>query len=82
MVGFGVATVVHTVYSVAGQHPTIAPGQALAMVSSISFFGFLLGPPLIGYIAEWLDLRYSYTIFSCFGLVLFILVSTLNIFKK
>lgn len=82
MVGLGVATVVPTVYSVAGKHQSIAPGQALAMVSSISFLGFLLGPPIIGYIGDWLDLRYSYAIFSSFGLILFFLVTTLKIFKK
>lgn len=82
LIGIGVATVVPTVYSVAGQHQTIAPGQAIAMVSSISFFGFLIGPPLIGFIAEWLDLSYSFAIFSSFGFILFIFVSTMNIFKS
>lgn len=82
MVGLGVACVVPTVYSVAGQHPTIAPGKALAMVSSISFLGFLMGPPLIGYIAEWLDLRFSYATFAVFGLVLTILSQNMSILKK
>lgn len=82
MVGLGVACVVPTVYSVTGKHPTIAPGKALAMVSSISFLGFLLGPPLIGYIAEWLDLRYSYAVFASFGLILMILTSRLSLLRR
>lgn len=82
MVGLGVACVVPTVYSVAGQHPTIAPGKALAMVSSISFLGFLMGPPLIGYIAEWLDLRFSYATFAVFGLILTLLSRNMSIFRK
>lgn len=81
LVGFGVATVVPTVYSLAGQHEKIPPGKAIALVSSISFFGFLIGPPLIGYIAEWSSLKYSYSLFGLFGIVLLILVRRLNIFK-
>ncbi|OJV54703.1 MAG: MFS transporter [Bacteroidetes bacterium 43-16] len=82
MVGLGVACVVPTVYSEAGQHPKIAPGRALAMVSSISFLGFLMGPPLIGYIAEWLDLRFSYATFAVFGLMLTLLSRNMSIFRK
>lgn len=81
LVGFGVATVVPTVYSLASQHEKIPPGKAIALVSSISFFGFLIGPPLIGYIAEWSSLKYSYSLFGLFGIVLLILVRRLNIFK-
>jgi MFS family permease len=82
MVGLGVACVVPTVYSVTGKHPSIAPGKALAMVSSISFLGFLLGPPSIGYIAEWLDLRYSFAVFASFGLILVILSSRLSLLRR
>lgn len=82
MVGTGVACVVPTVYSVTGRHPSISPGQALAMVSSISFLGFLLGPPLIGYIAEWLDLRYSFATFASFGSILLILSGRMSILSK
>jgi MFS family permease len=78
IVGLGVATVVPTIYSAAGQHPTIPPGRALALVSSISFLGFLIGPPLIGYIAEWSNLKYSFAVFASFGIILFILVSKLR----
>lgn len=81
LIGIGVACTVPTVYSVAGQHKTINPGVALAMVSSISFLGFLLGPPLIGYIAELFDLRYSYAVFAVFGYILTFMVGRMKIFK-
>ena len=80
LVGLGVACCVPTVYSLAGKHPTIAPGMALAMVSSISFLGFLLGPPLIGYISELFNLRWSFTLFSCFGLAMVIMVLKSKLF--
>ena len=81
LVGLGVACTVPTVYSVAGQHKTINSGVALAMVSSISFLGFLIGPPLIGYIAELFDLRYSYALFAIFGYILSVMVTRIKLFK-
>ncbi|WP_140938011.1 MFS transporter [Sphingobacterium lumbrici] len=82
LVGLGVACNIPTVYSITGKHKTIPSGVALAMVSSISYLGFLMGPPLIGYIAELFSLRYSYGIFACFGLLLFIITSRLRVFKE
>lgn len=82
LIGIGVACTVPTVYSVAGQHKSINPGVALAMVSSISFLGFLMGPPLIGYIAELFDLRYSYALFAIFGFILCAMVSKMKIFNR
>ncbi|WP_400262138.1 MFS transporter [Sphingobacterium sp. SG20118] len=82
MVGIGVACNVPTVYSMAGQNKVIPSGVALAMVSSISFLGFLMGPPLIGYIAELTSLRYSYGVFAFFGIMLFIMASKLKVFRQ
>ncbi|KGE14644.1 MFS transporter [Sphingobacterium deserti] len=81
LVGLGVACNVPSVYSVAGTHKTISSGVALAMVSSVSYLGFLMGPPLIGYIAEVLNLRYSFGVFACFGLLMLVLASRLAAFK-
>ncbi len=78
LVGVGVACNVPVVYSIAGRHKTIASGMAITMVSSISFLGFLLGPPLIGYIAELADLRYSFGIFAFFGLLMTYLALKIN----
>ncbi|MFD1769204.1 MFS transporter [Sphingobacterium suaedae] len=81
LVGIGVACNIPSVYSVAGTHPTISSGVALAMVSSVSYLGFLMGPPLIGYIAELSSLRYSFALFACFGLLMFVLTSRLAVFR-
>ncbi|MCA5004000.1 MFS transporter [Sphingobacterium sp. WQ 366] len=82
LVGIGVACNIPTVYSLAGQNKNIPSGVALAMVSSVSYLGFLLGPPLIGYIAEISSLRYSYGVFAFFGLLMFIMTSKLKIFRE
>ncbi len=79
IVGFGVSCVVPTVYSAAGRHPNVPPGMALASVSSISFLGFLMGPPLIGYIAQVASLRYSYAVIGLIGLCITVMVSKLKV---
>lgn len=81
LVGLGVACNIPSVYSVAGTHKTISSGVALAMVSSVSYLGFLMGPPLIGYIAEVFSLRHSFGVFACFGLLMFGLTSRLAVFN-
>ncbi|RYZ75683.1 MAG: MFS transporter, partial [Proteobacteria bacterium] len=44
----------------------------------VGYFGFLLGPPLIGYISALSSLRVSLSVIGCFGVVVFILVSKLR----
>lgn len=81
LVGIGVACNIPTVYSLAGRHPSIPSGMAIAMVSTISYLGFLLGPPLIGYIAEIFSLRFSFALFSIFGLLMLAISSRFSVFK-
>jgi len=75
MVGIGVSSIVPTIYSTAGRHSKIPPGIALATVSSVSFMGFLMGPPLIGYISAAFGLQYSFAVIGVFGLGITFLVS-------
>jgi MFS family permease len=75
LVGLGVSSIVPTVYSAAGRHPTIPAGIALATVSSVGFLGFLMGPPLIGYISELAGLRYSFAVIGVFGIGITLSVS-------
>ena len=78
IVGFGVSSIVPMVFSAAGKHSKIAPGMALAAVSSISFLGFLMGPPLIGYIAELFSLRYSFAVIGLLGVTISLMVSKIK----
>jgi MFS family permease len=77
-VGLGVSTIVPTLYSIAGKHPTIPTGEALTAVSSVSFLGFLMGPPVIGYIAELSSLRFSFAFIGIFGLMIALIVSRIK----
>jgi MFS family permease len=68
LVGFGVSSVVPMVYSAAGRSKTMSPGMALAAVSTIGFVGFLIGPPVIGFIAGAFNLRISFILIAVMGL--------------
>jgi MFS family permease len=78
LVGLGVSSIVPTVYSAAGKHSKVPAGIALATVSSVSFLGFLMGPPLIGYISELAGLRYSFAVIGIFGIGISLLVSRIK----
>lgn len=82
IIGLGVSSIVPTVYSVAGKNTKISTGLALTVVSSISFLGFLLGPPLIGYISEATNLRYSYALIGIFGICIAILATRIKVLKN
>jgi MFS family permease len=79
IVGFGVSSVIPTIYSTAARTAKISPGMALAGVSSIGFLGFLTGPPLIGYVAQISSLQYSFAVMATFGLCVSIMVSKLKV---
>jgi len=75
LVGFGVSSVVPIVYGLAGKSSTMSAGAALAAVSTISFVGFLIGPPLIGFIAQLSGLRISFGLISILGLLTVLLAT-------
>jgi len=70
LTGFGVSCVVPFVFSLAGKIPMSNPGAALASVSSLGYLGFLLVPPMIGYVAQASSLRVSFAIIAVMGLLM------------
>lgn len=78
LVGIGVSIIIPMVYSVVGTIDKLPSSVAIAMVSSIGYFGFLMGPPLIGYISELFNLRYSFALVGCFGILISLLVSKIS----
>jgi MFS family permease len=82
IVGLGVSSIVPSVYSAAGKVAKVPPGIALATVSSVSFLGFLMGPPMIGYISQAAGLRYSFAVIGIFGLGITLMVTFNKAVKK
>jgi MFS family permease len=78
LVGLGVSSVVPLVYSAAGKSKKLSPGVALTAVTSIGFLGFLLGPPIIGFIAQAFSLRWSFTLIAVLGFCTTIIASIID----
>ena len=79
LVGAGVSSVVPLVYSAAGKFGTMSPGVAIAAVSTIGFVGFLVGPPVIGFVAGVFSLRASFILIAAMGMCVVIVSSKAKI---
>ncbi|WP_276485101.1 MFS transporter [Paraflavitalea pollutisoli] len=73
LIGFGVATVIPIVYTLSAKTTTMSTSAALAAVSTVGFSGFLVGPPMIGFIAHQTGLRIALLLLSLLGLVILFL---------
>lgn len=76
-IGAGASVVIPMVFSLAGSIAktsyvgVIAPSQAVATVTAISYSAFLIGPPVIGMVADFISLRWAMLIpaFLALGIV-------------
>lgn len=82
LVGLGASSIVPMVYSIAGKKTKLPSGLALTVVASISFLGFLLGPPIIGYVSSMFNLKYSFALAACCAIVIVVFTSQIRVFKK
>jgi fucose permease len=57
IIGFGVATIVPTIYSSAGNTEGVPPSVGIAMATTVGYAGFFVAPPVIGYLADVFNLR-------------------------
>lgn len=79
LVGAGVSAVVPLVYSAAGRSTKLPPGMALATVSTIGYFGFLFGPPLIGFVAQATNLGVAFTLIAVMGAAIAVMSSRIKL---
>jgi fucose permease len=78
LVGLGLSVIVPIAYSIAGHNREVSPGAGIAMVTTIGYAGFLVGPPCIGYLADWMGLRWALGVI----LALFALMTLLSLSRK
>lgn len=75
--GLGVSVVIPMVFSAAGAlalksySDTIVPAQAVAVISGVVYSAFLFGPPLIGFLADAITLRWSMLLIAALGIGIF-----------
>ncbi|WP_046246756.1 MFS transporter [Hymenobacter terrenus] len=65
--GLGVSCVVPLVFSLVGKADPLGAGAAIASVSTVSYFGFLMVPPLVGFVAKAASLRWSFAMVALLG---------------
>lgn len=57
LVGLGVAVVAPLVFGAAARRSRHSPGHGIAAMATLGYGGFLLGPPVIGWVAHMTSLR-------------------------
>ncbi|MDV2997334.1 MAG: Inner membrane protein YbjJ [Chroococcidiopsis sp. SAG 2025] len=81
-VGIGLSSIVPLVFSAAERTPGLAPGVALAAVTTTGYFGLLFGPPAIGYAAELLTLRGALGLVVVSSITIAVLAPTVELRHK
>jgi hypothetical protein len=74
LVGAGIANVVPALFSESAALAS-SPARGIAAVATAGYSGFLAGPPLVGAIASFTDLRVAMAALSGFALVAAILAA-------
>jgi MFS family permease len=67
LTGFGVSCVIPMVFSIAGRSAGMSSGSAIAAVSTVGYLGFLIVPPVVGYIAQHAGLQGAFGMLAVFG---------------
>lgn len=76
--GFGVATVIPSVFEAADALPGLKPGTGVTVTSFVLRLGFLGSPPLVGMIADATSLRWGLLVVAAAGLVTMALAWSLS----
>ena len=69
LTGIGYAVVMPLVFSRAARDPKIASGPAIASVATLGYGGMLLGPPVIGFVAQITGMRMSFAVLAVLALL-------------
>lgn len=78
LVGIGTSCMVPLVFAEAGRSATMSKGPAIAAVSTIGYLGFLVVPPIVGFIAQVSNLRFAFALIAMLGIVIVLMASRLK----
>jgi len=78
IMGLGLSLVIPVVYSAAGSTPGIPSGRGVAAVATIGYSGFLVGPPVLGYLARATSLQGALLVVVAGLFVIVFFTSSLN----
>ncbi|MDN3674117.1 MFS transporter [Flavobacterium branchiarum] len=78
LIGIGVSCVVPLVFSIAGRSTTLSSGSALTSISTIGYLGFLIVPPMVGFISEFLSMKWAFLIMAFLGGMMILMVNKIG----
>ncbi|MEV4599297.1 MFS transporter [Amycolatopsis sp. NPDC049253] len=78
VVGLGVSGMVPLAWSAAGRKQPFAPGRAIAAVAACGYFGFLVGPVLIGALAGGIGLHWTLGVVGALVVSVYFLAPTMR----
>jgi MFS family permease len=78
LVGLGAANVVPVIFAAASRIPGLPAGAGIAAVATIGYSGFLLGPPVIGWIAAIIGLPAAHGVLALAGVLIALLGRSIN----
>jgi len=67
--GLGNSNLVPILFSAAGRDPVLGPGPGIATVTTVGFFGFLIGPAVIGLMSKIFGLSVALSLVALLGLI-------------
>lgn len=70
LIGAGYAVIMPLAFSRTANDPVMSPGAALAAVSTLGYGGLLLGPPVIGFLAEASSIRAAFGVLALLACVI------------
>ena len=77
LMGVGYALIFPLIFSRAANDDTLSPGAAIASVATFGYGGGLLGPVLIGFLADIFFIRWAFLLLSALAIVIAILAPVL-----
>ncbi len=81
LIGLGLSVVVPEMFRLGGKVPGIVSAQGIALIAGSGYSGFLIAPPVLGYLAEQYSLVKSFTVLLVSVFVV-VALSLLLIYKR
>jgi MFS family permease len=78
LMGLGYAVIVPLAFSRAANDAVLQPGAAIASVSTLGYGGMLVGPPVIGFIAELTSIRVAFGLLAVLAVMIVVFASSLT----
>lgn len=78
LMGLGNALIFPIALTRAANDPVLPPGRAIAAVSTLGYGGFLLGPPVIGFLSEATSLRLALAPLALLALMILLIAGGLE----